>query len=78
MNDLIVQFARLWGQHEAWCYNAKDEEVADILRAYDSEELQHLLQIWVNEYFNDENAEDSVEFFEQKIKEMYEKERERN
>lgn len=76
MNDLVVQFARLWGQREAWCYNLKDEEVADMLKAYDSEELQQLLQTWVDEYLTDENAEDSVDFFEKKIGEMYEKEEE--
>ena len=71
MNDLIVQFARLWGQREAWGYSAKDQYIAEMLKAYDSEEVYRLLKAWVDEYFSDEDAEDSVAFFENKIEEIY-------
>ena len=70
MKDLTIQFARLWGQREASVINAKDEEVADMLKAYDSEELQQLLQTWADEFIA-VNAEDTVEFFENKIEALY-------
>lgn len=70
MKDLTIQFARLWGQREALVINAKDEEIADMLKAYDSEELQQLLQTWADEFIA-ENAEDTVEFFEKKIEALY-------
>ena len=73
MNDLVVQFARLWGQYEGYRYTAKDEEISDMLKAYDSLELYGVLCDWAEEYcFVD--AEDTVDFFEKKIGEMYEKE----
>ena len=75
MNDLIVQFARLWGLQEAHRWNAKDEEISDMLKGYDSMELRHLLQQWAEEYCRTD-AEDTVEFFERKIEEMYAQERE--
>ena len=75
MNDLIIQFARLWGLQEAYRWNAKEEEISDMLKGYDSMELEHLLQQWAEEY-NNANAEDTVEFFERKIEEMYEQEKE--
>lgn len=74
MNDLVVQFARLWGQYEGYRYSAKDEEVSDMLKSYDSLELYGLLYDWAEEYCL-MDAEDTVEFFEQKIKEMYEQEK---
>lgn len=73
MNDLIIQFARLWGQYEAYRYSAKDEEISDMLKGYDSLELLGVVHDWAEEYCLTD-AEDTVEFFEQKIQAMYEKE----
>ena len=75
MNDLIIQFARLWGLYEAHRYSAKDEDISDMLKGYDSMELNNLLYKWAKEYDNT-NANDTVDFFEQKIEEMYRAERE--
>lgn len=75
MNDLVVQFARLWGQYEGCRYTAKDEEVSDMLTAYDSLELYGLLYDWAEEYCLTD-AEDTVDFFEEKIEEMYRAEKE--
>jgi hypothetical protein len=74
MNDLMIQFARLWGQYEAYRYSAKDEEISDMLKGYNSLELLGIVHDWAEEYCLTD-AEDTVEFFEQKIEEMYEQER---
>ena len=66
MNDIIVQFARLWGQHEALVLSAKDEDVSDELKGYDSEELLSLLTAWAEEFLSID-ADDTVEFFEKKV-----------
>ena len=72
MEDLIVQFARLWGQQEVLIINSKDEEISKMLKSYDSIELRNLLQQWSDEFMFDSNENtDTVEFFEEKIEEMY-------
>ena len=73
MNDLMIQFARLWGQYEAYRISAKDEEISDMLKGYDSLELLGIVYDWAEEYCLID-AEDTVEFFESKIEEMYEQE----
>ena len=75
MNDLMIQFARLWGQYEAYRCSAKDEEISDMLKGYDSLELWGIVYDWAEEYCRTD-AEDTVEFFERKIEEMYAQERE--
>ena len=64
--EIVVQFARLWGMETA--DSRLDKEKYQCLESYDSEELLELLSVWKNEYFNDENAEDFCEFFNEKIK----------
>ena len=76
MDDLIVQFARLWGQRETFAFNEKEEKIAEMLKGYDSEELLQLLQAWAEEYASlPENSHwltvDTVDFFERKIEEMF-------
>ncbi len=71
MDDLIVQFARLWGQYETLNLTDKDREIADMLKSYDSIELRDLLQQWADEFYSNSKYEDTVEFFEQKVEEMY-------
>ena len=72
MEDLIVQFARLWGQQEVLVVNCKDEQISKMLKSYDSIELRNLLQQWSDEFMFDSNENtDTVEFFEEKIEEMY-------
>lgn len=73
ITDVVVQFARLWGQKEALVVNAKDKEIADMLKGYDSEEMVKLLIFWDEEYSGN-LVEDTCEFFERKIEEMYQTE----
>jgi hypothetical protein len=67
--DIIVTFARLWGQKEALCLSEIDEKVRNELTAYDSEECLALLTEWANEYMN-LAEEDTVEFFEKKLADL--------
>lgn len=69
MNDIIVQFARLWGQLEATTISAADEDVSDALKGYDSEELLVLLKGWSEEYMTSD-IEDSCDFFYSKVKKL--------
>ncbi len=68
MNDVIIQFARLWGQNEVLVLT-KDEQIAEELKAWDSEELLSLLTKWAEEFLNSDE-EDSVEFFDNKVAEL--------
>ena len=70
MDDLIIQFARLWGQREVFILDANDEKLADTLKSYDSIELRNLIQQWAEEFLYDEDNADTVDFFEKKIEEM--------
>lgn len=64
--DIVVQFAKLWGMETA--DSRADKERYRRMESYDSEELLELLTSWKNEYLNDEEADDSCEFFYKKIK----------
>lgn len=71
MNDIMIQFARLWGQLEATTITAKDENVSDYLKSYDSEEVMNIVWKWSEEYLsNDNEIEDSCDFFYKKIVEL--------
>ena len=73
MNDVIVMFARLWGQKEVLSapWNDYDECVAKELKAWDSQECFELLSKWAEEYLSpDQPIEDSVEFFDKKVEEL--------
>jgi hypothetical protein len=72
MNDIIAQFARLWGQHEAYMQSAKDIVLSEKLKSFDSEEMLHVITGWADEYMKSD-IEDSVEFFEKKLEEYMDK-----
>ena len=80
MNDVIVQFARLWGQRETLAvpFTEEEERVSEQLRSYDSDDCLKVLSAWAEEFLSNNNAvEDelirdfnAVEFFEKKLKEI--------
>ena len=79
MNDVIVQFARLWGMAETlnllFDYTPnlteKDRKISRKTKAYDSMELLALLTKWAKEYeVSDE--EDTCDFFYRKLDELIE------
>lgn len=69
MNDIIVQFAVLWGQFIGSAVFGYEVEEANKLKAYDSEELLKLLTIWAEEY-ESSDSDDTVDFFETKLDEL--------
>ena len=70
MDDLMIQFARLWGQREVLILNSDDEIIANILKSYDSEELLQLLKKWADEFVDNNESDDTVDFFERKLEGM--------
>ena len=66
MNDIIVQFAILWGQTIGSAITPKEIEIAKDMKHYDSEELFHIFSKWAEEYISS-NEEDTVAFFERQL-----------
>lgn len=62
--DLIVQYAILWGIEIADSRNNSKRH--DLLKSWDSVELLSLFKDWVNEYLKGD-IEDSVDFFNNKL-----------
>lgn len=69
MNDIIVQFAVLWGINIGSPISFKEQEIASEMKTYDSEELLNILSEWAEEYLAS-NIEDTVEFFEKKLADL--------
>ena len=69
MNDVIVQFARLWGQAETLNLTEEDRKISRETKAYDSMELLDLLTKWAKEYMVSDE-EDTCDFFYRKLGEL--------
>ena len=69
MNDIIVQYAALWGMKIGSAISSKEREFAEEMKTYDSVELLEIFTGWAEEYFNSD-VEDSVEFFEMKLTDL--------
>lgn len=68
MDDLVVQFSRLWGRKET-AANPSDKKAAETLWKYDSLEMRDFIQQWAEEFPNS-NFDDPEYFFEAKIEEL--------
>lgn len=66
MNDIIVQFAMLWGQTIGSAITPEEIAKAKEMKQYDSEELLKLLSGWAEEYLNGD-FDDTVDFFNNKV-----------
>lgn len=66
MNDVIVQFAILWGEYIGAACSPEELECAEEMKQYDSEELLNLFSAWASEYLAGDE-EDTVVFFEKKL-----------
>lgn len=66
MNDLIVQFAILWGINIGSAITPGDLEIAECLKAYDSEEALALFTRWAEEYMEND-WDDIYSFFINKL-----------
>lgn len=69
MNDLIVQFAILWGEKMAGPCSSKEKEIVEEMKRYDSEELLSIFSAWAEEY-NKTDAIDTIDFFEEKLTDL--------
>jgi hypothetical protein len=69
MNDLIVQFAILWGEKIASPWSNKETEVAEEMKQYSSEELLPIFSGWAEDY-NMSDESDTVIFFEEKLTDL--------
>lgn len=69
MNDVIVQFAVLWGYQMGSVAFGYEEAVSEKMKSYDSEELLKLFSEWAKEYLSS-GSDDTVEFFEMKLGEL--------
>lgn len=69
MNDLIVQFAILWGEKIASPWGSKEREIAEEMKQYDTEELLDIFSAWADEY-NTSTESDTVDFFEEKLTDL--------
>jgi len=64
--DIVMQFAKLWGI--AVADSRTDKKKYQEIEAHDSVELLSLMLSWKDEYMHDEDAEDTVDFFNGKLK----------
>lgn len=73
MNDLIVQFAILWGTYIGSAIASYELKVQGLSKAYDSEEALAFFTNWACEYEDQEDL-DVAEFFYTKLAELAEQE----
>ena len=66
-NDLVVQFATLWGMDIGSASSSKEVEIANEMKQWNSDELYRLFSEWKDEYLSQDEIEDSVEFFRSKV-----------
>lgn len=66
-NDLVVQFAILWGMDIGSASSSKEVEIANEMKKWNSDELYRLFSEWKDEYLSQDEIEDSVEFFRSKV-----------
>ena len=70
-DDLIVMFARMWGQLEveAAGYSEKTRQLARELSAYDSQELLAITSEWADAFVKSDKP-DPTDFFYERIKDL--------
>lgn len=73
MNDLIIQFAILWGieladTQSAW--GAEKAKMAEEMKHYDSEELLEIFSAWATEFMSQRSEDDPVFFFNEKLTDL--------
>ena len=64
--DIIVQFAVLWGIKIGNAFTRKEQNLAEEMKTYDSQELSSIFTAWSEEYLKG-NFTDTVDFFEEKL-----------
>jgi len=70
MNDLIVQFAVLWGEFiGSAVLSSKEMRLTEEMKQYNLEELLDIFSGWADEFSNSDE-EDTVEFFNEKLADL--------
>ena len=69
-DDLIVQFAMLWGMQIGSALSAKEIEIAKEMKQWDSTELLQLFSAWKDEYVSQIEKPDICEFFNEKVTDL--------
>ena len=73
MNNLIIQFAILWGEFiGGTVLSSKEMQLAEEMKQYDTEELADIFSDWAKEFLENDyiTDSDSVEFFGEKLCEL--------
>lgn len=71
--DLIIQFSMLWGMTIGSALNEDEQKQASEMKQYDSLELNRMFTEWSVEFKSQTVFEDSCDFFENKLKNLFEK-----
>lgn len=66
--DLVIQYAILWGMYIGSAMTVEETENAKQMKQWDSVELLDLFYKWKDEYLKQDKIEDSVDFFNEKLK----------
>lgn len=66
--DLVVQYAILWGTYIGSAMTTEEVENSKKMKQWDSIELKDLFCKWKDEYLIQNEIEDSVDFFNMKLK----------
>jgi len=72
MNELIIQFAVLWGLYIGSAMGRKEIELAEEMKEYESDELLDIFSAWAKEFLEKDYVADTDlnEFFEEKLCEL--------
>lgn len=68
--DVIVQFAIHWGWEIGSAITPNEEKKAKAMRSWNSEELCRIFTDWAKEYLEQNEIEDSEEFFDLKLEQL--------
>lgn len=66
MNELMIQFAILWGVYMSESILINGRDFSEDMKAYSSEELLPVFEEWTEEY-GYSTIDDTVDFFEEKL-----------
>ena len=69
MNEVILQFAVLWGMNLR-PFNAKEADIAEEIKYYDSEELLALLTEWAEDFTNNHIDSDVCDYFDCRLNKL--------
>lgn len=63
--EIMIQFARLWGQLEASVSTDESRQIAEKLKGFNSEEMMSVLSAWKTDYLCGETQDTAAFFYEE-------------